>query len=573
MQPSGDDASTVNSVVTASVYSRDDDAGSGGVATAGSSVAAATVASGGTGETQGEAAPGPEDTSAEAEAEHLCPICMENADDAMVDGESCAQCFECGQLACGACKREMTSKMLDCPFCREPFFTLRKEGIRASIAANEKLQISQLKRLVYERPPGRHTPHAQYNLGVKYNLGDGVRQDYKEAIRLWTLATDQDLAEAFYNIGTMHDHGYGVRQDYTKAAEFYKRASDQGCREAQANLGSMYEDGDGVLQNFTEAARLNSLAAAQGHTKAQFDLGWAYDKGEGVSQDSNEAVRWYKLAVAKGYSEAQFSLSVIYGNGDGVAQDYHEAARLAKLAADQGHQSAVKYLPICHFNLGQAFLHGNGVNQDHIEAAKWYTLAAEKHHPMAQFKLGGLYCSGTSVPKDTLNGLRLIKLATEQGDAIDIAKFTMLLNSYFPVGARVKLVGLKAASLNGKCGVVVERGEAAAPALGRIVVQLDERVGTKAIPFEKLQRLSSVEENASHVATPFEDFFPPGTRVKLRGLKAEMLNGLPGVVVQPSGPTRVGGGSQTASPAHGKVTVLLDSGREQAVYCLNLVYA
>jgi hypothetical protein len=44
-------------------------------------------------------------------------------------------------------------------------------------------------------------------------------------------------------------------------------------------------------------------------------------------------------------------------------------------------------------------------------------------------------------------------------------------------------------SPDGKCGVVVARSGTAAPALGRIAVELGGGVGTKAIPYEKLERI------------------------------------------------------------------------------------
>ena len=38
-----------------------------------------------------------------AEEENLCPICLDNEDDATVDGNNCGMCFACGQSYCGAC--------------------------------------------------------------------------------------------------------------------------------------------------------------------------------------------------------------------------------------------------------------------------------------------------------------------------------------------------------------------------------------------------------------------------------------------------------------------------------------
>ena len=54
--------------------------------------------------------------------------------------------------------------------------------------------------------PGRSTPsdHAQYNLGVKYDTGEGVPQDAAEAVRWFRLAAEQGIASVQNNLGLMY---------------------------------------------------------------------------------------------------------------------------------------------------------------------------------------------------------------------------------------------------------------------------------------------------------------------------------------------------------------------------------
>jgi TPR repeat protein len=61
-------------------------------------------------------------------------------------------------------------------------------------------EVARLLRLL-ERMPGRHTPCAQFNLGVKYENGEDVLQDYVEAVKWYRLATDQGDADARFNPG------------------------------------------------------------------------------------------------------------------------------------------------------------------------------------------------------------------------------------------------------------------------------------------------------------------------------------------------------------------------------------
>jgi TPR repeat protein len=137
------------------------------------------------------------------------------------------------------------------------------------------------------------------------------------------------------------------------------------------------------------------------------------------------------------------------------------------------------------------YAHGEGVAQDYAEAVKWFRLAADQGHAGAQHNLGGMYGNGTGVAQDFTEAARLFKLAADQGFADAITNLGMSLHQdLFPPGTKVKLVGLKAAAaLNGKRGVVVARSGAAAPAIGRIAVEVEGEGGTKAIPYEKLERI------------------------------------------------------------------------------------
>jgi hypothetical protein len=59
---------------------------------------------------------------------------------------------------------------------------------------------------------------AQNNLGLIYWQGQqGVLQNYAEAVKLFRKAADQGVAQAQYNLGLMYQYGQGVAQDYAEA--------------------------------------------------------------------------------------------------------------------------------------------------------------------------------------------------------------------------------------------------------------------------------------------------------------------------------------------------------------------
>jgi len=175
---------------------------------------------------------------------------------------------------------------------------------------------------------------AQYRLGLSYCYGQGVPQDYTEAVRWFRKAAEHGYAKAQYSLGSSYYYGGGVPHDYTEAIRLYRKAADQGDAMAQYGLGFMYYKGRGVPQDYTEAVRWYRKAAGQGNAMAQYGLGFMYYKGKGVPQDYAEAVRWYRKAAGQGDVDAQYALSEMYRDGEGVPRNYAQAVRwFGKVAA------------------------------------------------------------------------------------------------------------------------------------------------------------------------------------------------------------------------------------------------
>ena len=140
---------------------------------------------------------------------------------------------------------------------------------------------------------------AQFYLGLLYANGEGVPQNYLEAVKWFRSAADRGVSAAQFNLGILYARGQGVRQDYAEAIKWYRRAADQGDPKAQFNLGSMYDDGRGVSKDYAVAATWYGMAADQGDPKAQFNLGFMYDNGQGVPQDYVQAYKWFTLAASR----------------------------------------------------------------------------------------------------------------------------------------------------------------------------------------------------------------------------------------------------------------------------------
>ena len=83
---------------------------------------------------------------------------------------------------------------------------------------------------------------ADYQAGVDaYERGD-----YDTALKEWRPLAEQGDALAQFNMGVMYEQGKGVPQDYQEAGRWFRLAAEQGDALAQAVLGLMYDLGQGV---------------------------------------------------------------------------------------------------------------------------------------------------------------------------------------------------------------------------------------------------------------------------------------------------------------------------------------
>lgn len=137
---------------------------------------------------------------------------------------------------------------------------------------------------------------ADFGKGVECH----ITGDYACALRELQPLAEQGDANAQNRLGVMYDYGQGVQQDYEEAAKWYRKAAEQGNDNAQNNLAFLYAKGQGVQQDYTEAVKWWRKAAEQGNDNAQHNLGIRYANGEGVDKNKAWAVYWYAKAAQQG---------------------------------------------------------------------------------------------------------------------------------------------------------------------------------------------------------------------------------------------------------------------------------
>ena len=139
-----------------------------------------------------------------------------------------------------------------------------------------------------------------FNASAGFNEGLTAEKqgDLKTEFSEWKPLAEQGNAFAQYYLGMMYEYGQGVEQDYGQALAWYWKAADQGNADAQSKLGLMYSKGRGVAQDYGQALAWHRKAAEQGNADAQYNLGVKYQFGRGVPQNDVVAYALYNLSAS-----------------------------------------------------------------------------------------------------------------------------------------------------------------------------------------------------------------------------------------------------------------------------------
>jgi TPR repeat protein len=146
------------------------------------------------------------------------------------------------------------------------------------------------------RAAEKSVPEAQFWLGMAFeqHLWFGVT-DKREALKWFRKAAEQGNPDAEYVVGIRYELGEGVEQDYGKAAYWFRRAAEHvpdlgGAGQGRNDLGILYADGDGVPKDCVQAYMWFSLA---GNDR---NIDWIQHKmtPEHVSQAQQLAATWKK---------------------------------------------------------------------------------------------------------------------------------------------------------------------------------------------------------------------------------------------------------------------------------------
>jgi uncharacterized protein len=234
--------------------------------------------------------------------------------------------------------------------------------------------------------------HARLKLAGAYRSGDGVAQDYAEAMKWYRKAADAGSGWAAEHIGYLYYDGVGVQQDYAEAVKWLRKGTRSEFGITELCLGRCYLYGLGVQQDYIEAA-FWLLEGLQTDAAPYDEIGYLLSRiyplgevmehwrlpaeGQGRMKDFVEDVKWHREHDEAGVNAGQFCLGLAYAYGLGVPRDYGEAVAWFRRAADTGEVWAQLHLAV-------AYAQGRGVTQDYERAHMWFNVAASRTHGAPQ---------------------------------------------------------------------------------------------------------------------------------------------------------------------------------------------
>ncbi|KAK3167982.1 hypothetical protein OEA41_004428 [Lepraria neglecta] len=276
-------------------------------------------------------------------------------------------------------------------------------------------------------------------IGRMFLRGEGMEQSYEKALTWFRRGVANGDALCQYELGLMYLHGLGVRKDPLVAGDYFKESANQDFASAQVNMGQLFLDQGDI----NTATRFFDLAARHGHIEAFYYLAEISNNGVGRERSCDMATVYYKIVAEK--------VESIHSSFDEANRAYDEgdtetALVMSMMAAEQGYESAQanvaylldEYKSILSFDslipwkkrrssllrnavlaliywtrsakqqnidsmvkMGDYYLGGYGIEADMEKAATCYQTAAESHQSaQALWNLGWIHENGIGVEQD-----------------------------------------------------------------------------------------------------------------------------------------------------------------------------
>ena len=155
--------------------------------------------------------------------------------------------------------------------------------------------------------------HVQFSYANEFEKGMFAleMEDYERAVYYLSFEAVQGNPRAQYNLGLMYKNGIGVKKDFNEALGWFILGSNNDHMLSKYALGLMYYKGEGISKNYSKAMNLFLDASFMGHPASQINVGNMYYFGEGVGKNYPKAHMWWSFAKEKGVDAAFSNLTMI----------------------------------------------------------------------------------------------------------------------------------------------------------------------------------------------------------------------------------------------------------------------
>ncbi len=176
--------------------------------------------------------------------------------------------------------------------------------------------------------PSKGDITAQYNLASSYHTGRGVARDNTKAAYWFRICADQGDGMCMASLGLLYQDGDGVPQDYGETVKWFLRAGETGYDEGKLIDGIFYIAYHVAVNReiFADTVKYLTKKAAEGHDPFRYQLASALSRGVIVAKDYFTAAVLLRSLAEEGNPVAAADLGNLYYSGGFGLQPNHAEA-------------------------------------------------------------------------------------------------------------------------------------------------------------------------------------------------------------------------------------------------------
>lgn len=252
-------------------------------------------------------------------------------------------------------------------------------------------------------------------LALCYYYGTGVKQNYEEALSLFSVGEAEEDDLAYYYLAVYYTKGIIVQKSKKEARLKMKKIKNLNSKRL---VEASIQEGIPISGFFKDHEKIESLIIIKPdsklkHIAATYGMNLDTNSEYVITTSSSISDKpIYDYKAEKGDAQAQAMMGRSYLFGLDKPRNYQVALKWLNKSAEQDNADAFYYLYICYY-------HGRGVKEDKEKAMSYLAQAVERNIPNAWIEMGNHYFYGdNSVKADDKEAFILWHKAAQKGHPI-----------------------------------------------------------------------------------------------------------------------------------------------------------